>query len=140
MGIIPTIIGMSRANIPRQTIPQQAVVNNQSNMHFDTSNLHLMQELTYVQAGKVMDEVETFIYLYLRDKCCKLHENPLCTELCSKHFCKYTKATHAKTEAFSMMLQELGALNEFWSAFNSNSPGIFKFSGTKKHLDGPNDF
>ena len=99
-----------------------------------------MQEQVYVQADKVMDEVEKFIYLHLRDKGCKLHDNPLRTELCVKHLHKYTKATHAKTEAFSMMLQELGTLDEFWSAFNSNSPGKFKFSRTKKPLDGPNDF
>ena len=139
-GIIFTIIGMSRANIPGQSIPKQTVINKQSNMYYDANNLRLMQELVYVQAGKVMDAVETFIDLYFRDKGCKLHNNPLPTELCTKHLRKYTKTTHAKTEAFSMMLQELGTLDEFWSAFNSNSPRKFKFSGTKKHLGGPNDF
>ena len=137
-GIIPTIIGMSGANIPRRSIPHQLVVN-QSDMHYDTSNLYLMQERIYVQAGKVTDAVETFIDLYFRDKGCKLHNNPLPTELCTKHLRKYTKTTHAKTEAFSITLQELGTLGHFRSAFNSNSPGKFKFSGTKKHLDGPKD-
>ena len=100
-------------------------------MHYDASNLHLMQELVSMQAGKVMDVVETFIYLHLRDKGCKLHDNPLCTELCEKNLCKYIKATHAKTGAFSMMLQELGTLDECRSALNSNSSGKFKFSGTE---------
>ena len=109
-------------------------------MHYDANNLRLMQELVYVQADKVMDAVETFIDLHLRDKGCKLHDNPLRTELCAKNLRKYTKAAHAKTEAFSIMLQELGTLDEFRSVFNRNSPGKFKFSGTKKHLDGPNNF
>ena len=91
-------------------------------------------------AGKVMDAVETFIDLYFRDKGCKLHNNPLPTELCTKHLRKYTKTTHAKTEVFSIMLQELGTLDEFRSVFNRKSPGKFKFSGIKKHLNGPNDF
>ena len=138
-GSIPTIIGMSGVNIPRQSIPQQAVIN-KSDMHFDASNLRLRQKRAYVQAGKVMDAVETFIDLHLWDKSCKLHDNPLRTELYTKHLCKYTKATHSKMDAFSIMLQELGTLDEFLSAFNSNSPRNLKFSGTKKHLDGPNDF
>ena len=135
-GIIPTIIGMSGANIPRRSIPHQLVVN-QSDMHYDTSNLCLMQERICVQAGKVMDSVETFIDLYFQDKGCKLYNNLLPTELCTKHLRKYTKTTRAKMEAFSITLQELGTLGDFWSAFNSNSPGKFKFSGIKKHLDGP---
>ena len=47
-GIIPTIIGMNEVNIPRQSIPQQAIVDNQSNMYYDASNLRLMRELFFM--------------------------------------------------------------------------------------------
>ena len=75
----------------------------------EKNKIRLMQELVYLQVGKVMDAVEKFIELHVRDKKGeKLHDNRLRTERCARYLRRYTRARCAKTEAFSIMLQEVG--------------------------------
>ena len=140
-GIIPNLIGLEGVNKPEFSDPLPESVVDQPRMEYsnEKENKRLMQEHMHLQVGMVQDAVENFIRLHVRDKGEKLHDNQLRTDRCARHLRRYTRASIAKTEAFSIMLQLVGSIDEFISAFIENGMENFKFLGTKKHRDGPND-
>ena len=140
-GISPTLIGIDGVNKPETSDPLPDVMVDQPRMVYsnEKDKKRLMQEHMHLQVGKVQDAVENFIELHVRDKGEKLHDNRLRTERCARYLRRYTRACCAKTEAFSIMLQLVGTLDEFISAFIEKLMTKFKFLGTKKHRDGPND-
>ena len=141
LGIIPNLIGLEGVNKPEFSDPLPESVVDQPRMEYsnEKENKRLMQEHMHLQVGMVQDAVENFIRLHVRDKGEKLHDNQLRTDRCARHLRRYTRASIAKTEAFSIMLQLVGSIDEFISAFIENGMENFKFLGTKKHRDGPND-
>lgn len=139
-GIISNLIGLTGVNVEKTSDPLPDVTVDQPCMVYsnEKDKARLMQEHVHLQVGKVMDATETFADQHVRDKGEKLHDNSMRTKLCAKYLRKFTRARHAKTEAFSIMLQKVATIEDFISAFQAES--IKQFSGTKKHLDGPNDF
>ena len=139
-GIIPNLIGLTGVNVEKTSNPHPDVTVDQPSMVYsnEKDKIRLMQEYVHLQVGRVQDATETFADQHVRDKGEKLHDNSMRTKLCADYLRKFTRARHAKTEAFSIMLQKVATIEDFISAFKTES--IIKFSGTKKHLDGPNDF
>lgn len=140
-GIVPNLIGIEGVNKPETAEPLPDSTVDQPEMVYsnEKDKKRLMQEHMHLQVGKVQDAVENFIKLHVRDKGEKLHDNQLRTKRCALHLRRYTRARCAKTEAFSVMLQLVGTEKEFIAAFKETAGKKFKFLGTKKHRDGPND-
>ena len=114
-GIIPNLIGIRRVNVEKTSDPLPDVMVDQPRMVYsnETEKLRLMQEYVHLQVGKVMDATETFVDQHVRDKGEKLHDNSMRTKLCAKYLRKFTRARHAKTEAFSILLQKVATIDDF---------------------------